>query len=102
MRTDTATHLPSALPNSVAWVPISTATQPAPAPAKAAPGPHPAIAAAVILAGALAVYLGTAAAMDGLQQARLSHLEQENATLRAEATAAKSAKAAYCQGGAQQ
>lgn len=97
------THLPNALPNPpVAWVAV-TQSQPAPAaPAKPSPtGLHPAIAAAGILATAIAIYLGVNAGVDTARAARLSHLETENATLRAQTNVAKSAKAAYCQGGAQ-
>lgn len=102
MRTETATHLPSALPNGVAWVPTAIPQPVAATPTKPAPGQlHPAIAAAAILAGAMAIYLGTAAAMDTAQTIRLGNLETENAALRAQATAAKAAKQAYCQGGAQ-
>lgn len=102
MRTET-THLPNALPNPpVAWVAV-TQSQPAPAPTtKPAPGGlHPAIAAAGIFALAIATYLGVNAGMDAARAVRLSNLESENATLRAQATAAQSAKAAYCQGGTQ-
>lgn len=102
MRTET-THLPNALPNPpVAWVAV-TQSQPAPAPTtKPAPGGlHPAIVSAGILAGAMAIYLGTAAGVDAARAARLSNLENENASLQAQLSTAQSAKAAYCQGGAQ-
>lgn len=102
MRTEPQTTLPNALPNPpVAWVAV-TQTQPAPATKPAPAGLHPAIAAAAILAGAMAIYLGVAAAMDTAQTIRLSNLETENTTLRAQVSTAKAAKQAYCSAGGAQ
>lgn len=102
MRTETATHLPSALPNGVAWVPVAAPTAPAPTTKPAPGGLHPAIAAAAILAGAMAIYLGTAAAMDTVQAIRLGNLKTENATLRGQLSTANAAKQAYCSAGGSQ
>lgn len=103
MKNHQQTTIPSALPTGVAWVPTAI-PQPAPAaPTKPAPaGLHPAIVSAAILVAGLAIYAATAAGVDAARAARLSNLENENASLQAQLSTARSAKAAYCSAGGTQ
>lgn len=90
------TQIPEALPQDVAWIPVPR-TRPAP-PAKPAP---PALGMGWMI-GAIALGLGVGLAIqaggDAWNQHQINRLTSENATLREQARAAQSAKAAYCQG----
>ena len=95
------TRIPESLPANVAWVPTPIATAPPPAPAPPARATPPAIAAGLILAIAVATYAAVSQGVSSVQSLQNRRLQLENQALQATAAAARSAKQAYCAGGAQ-